>query len=105
MVSTESLSPLNRRILIVPHFKEKRDETGILLPEDYKPQEEPHIVATVVAVAPDCASSFASIRNSRDRHEIIVERSMIETVKYKKKKFHLILENYVVGVMRGRSEI
>ena len=101
----ESLSPLNRRILIVPHFKEKKDDSGILLPEDYKPQEEQHIVATVVAVAPDCAPSFASIRNSRERQEIIVDRAMIETINHKGKKFHLILENYVVGVMRGRSEI
>jgi co-chaperonin GroES (HSP10) len=105
MVDTTSLIPVNRRILIVPHFKKEKDDTGILLPEDYKPQEEQHIIATVVDVAPDCAPSFTSIRNSRERREVIVERSMIETIDYKDKKFHLILENYVVGVMRGRREV
>lgn len=105
MFDTLSMAPLNRRILIVPHFKEQKDDTGILLPEDYKPQEDQYIAATVVAVAPDCAPSFAPIRNSRERQEIVVDRSMIETVNYRGKKFHLVLENYVVGVMRGRSEV
>lgn len=104
MVDTVSLQPVNRHLLIVPHLKREEEQTGILLPEDYKPQEETHIVATVVDVSSDCASHFLSIKRQRERREILVDRSMIEQIEYRDKTFYLILENYVLGILRGRSE-
>lgn len=99
----KKVKPVNRHLLIFPHFKEEeKDDAGILLPEDYKPKEERYITATLVDVAPDCAPHFRSL--SRERKEVIVDRGMIEEITYKDKKFFLILENYVVGILREFSE-
>ena len=101
-----SLKPVNRHLLIVPHFKgEEPNESGILLPEDYKPQEERYIVATVVDVAQDCAEPFQKLRRGTFSDKtVVVDKSMIEEVNVKDKTNHLILENYVVGLLRGLNE-
>ena len=101
-----SLKPVNRHLLIVPHFKrEEPNESGILLPEDYKPQEERYIIATVVDVAQDCAEPFQKLRRGTFADKtVIVDKSMIEEVNVKDKTNHLILENYVVGLLRGLND-
>jgi len=98
------LKPVNRHLLVFPHIREekKEDASGILLPEDYKPLSDKYVSATVLDVAPDCSTSF--LRLKRDNGEIIVDRGMIEKVHYKGKDFHVVLENYVVGVLRGIDE-
>ena len=98
-----SLKPVNRHLLIVPHFKrEEPNESGILLPEDYKPREDRYITATVVDVAQDCAEPFQKLRRGTIAEKtIVVDMSMIEEVSVQDKTNHLILENYVVGLLRG----
>jgi co-chaperonin GroES (HSP10) len=100
------LKPVNRHMLIVPHIEEKGEQhSGVLLPDNYKPQEERYIVATVVDVASDCASQFQKLRRGTfSERSIVVDRSMIEEVQVKGKVNHLILENYVVGLLRGHNE-
>jgi co-chaperonin GroES (HSP10) len=101
-----TLRPVNRHLLIVPHIVKEEDESGILLPEDYKPKEDEYIAATVVDVASDCGPHFLNLRRGAfdNRRDIIIDRSMIEEVKYKDKTFFLILENYVVGMLREISD-
>ena len=102
-----TLKPVNRHFLIVPHFesKEGKSTAGVLLPEDYEPRSPRHIVATVVDVAEDCSAQFRKLRRGTfsDRR-IIVDRSMIEEVNTGDKVNYLILENYVVGILRGINE-
>lgn len=98
MFKENTLSPLNRHLHIIPHFKPKRkEEAGVLLPEDYQPEKDRHVIATLVNVAPDCSKPFLSLKMSSERSEVIVDRAMIEKVECKGKVFHLVLENYVVG--------
>jgi hypothetical protein len=101
-----TLRPVNRHILIVPHLLKEEEESEILLPEDYKPKEDEYIAATVVDVASDCASHFLKLRRGtfESRRDIIIDRSMIEEVKYRDKTFFLVLENYVVGMLREISD-
>jgi len=40
----------------------------------------------------------------QDKKEVIVDRTMIEEVKTKKRTYHMILENYIVGIIRGPYE-
>ena len=59
------LKPVNRHMTIIPHVKKNETKAGVLLPDDFKPEEDRYITATVLAVAPDCASSFQKLRGPR----------------------------------------
>jgi len=101
-----ALKPVNRHMLIVPHpEKEKSENSGVLLPDDYKPQEDRYITATVVDVAPDCAEYFQRLRRGTFSDKTVVaDRAMIEEVKIEGKINYLILENYIIGVLRGIND-
>ena len=100
------LVPVNRHVLIVPHTTKKeknKSQSGVLLPDDYKPKESRYVTATVLDVSDDCNAALktlnrASLQSERD---VIIERSMIGEVSHRDKSYYLILENYVVGMLRG----
>ena len=99
-----TFKPVNRHLSIVPHFPKKEEERAVLLPEGYEPAQERYIVATVVDVAPDCSDSFRRMERGAFHDKlIIVDSSMIEEIKIKNKVNYIILENYVVGLLRGHS--
>ncbi len=99
--------PVNRHMLVVPHITERLENpAGVILPEDYKPQEERYITATVVDIAADCAPHFRDLRRGTftESREIVIDKSMLEEIKYKEKSYYVILENYVVGLLLGSGE-
>ena len=100
------LKPVNRHLLIVPHVKKNETASGVVLPEDYAPEQEAYVEATVIDVAEDCDKQFNSLRYGviGDDKKIIVDRSMIQEVKVKDRIHYLILENYIVGVYRRANE-
>ncbi len=99
------LKPVNRHLLIIPHIKKNETATGVLLPDDFHPEEERYIEATVVDVAADCGPQFKFLRHgSIDNKKIIVDGTMIEEIKLKDKTHHMVLENYVLGVYRRPDE-
>ena len=101
----EILKPVNRHLLIVPHVQKNETNSGVLLPEDYNPEQDQYIEATVIQIADDCDKQFRHLRYGNiDINKIVVDRSMIQEVKLKDKTHHMILENYVVGVYRRPSE-
>jgi len=103
----KSLKPVNRHFLIVPHYEPKLEESSsaVLLPEGYEPPKSRHIVATVVDVAPDCSEHFRKLRRGTFAEKlVIVDRNMIEEINVDNKTNYLILENYVVGILRGINE-
>ena len=99
------LKPVNRHLLVVPHVAKNETTAGVLLPDDFKPDEDRYIEATVIDVASDCSSQFKYLGHGNiDNRKIIVDRAMIEEVKLKEKTHYMILENYVVGVYRRPNE-
>ncbi len=99
------LKPVNRHMTIIPHVKKNETKAGVLLPDDFKPEEDRYITATVLAVAPDCASSFQKLRgHPPENNVIVVERSMVEEIVLNDKSYFTVLENYVVGILRGVNE-
>ena len=101
------LKPTNRRMLIVPSFRETgQTETGVLLPEEYRNEESRYIKAIVVDIADDCSEQFRTLRRTShgESKTIVVESAMIEEVMFDNKKNHIILENYVVGILRESNE-
>ncbi len=96
--------PLNRHVQIVPHFNERGEisQNGVLLPEDFTPEESRYITATVVAVAPDCTQLKRSY--PAESRIIVVDRSMIEEVKLHNKACYLILENHILAQLGDLSQ-
>ncbi len=106
MVSrVEILKPVNRHLLIVPHVQKNETNTGVLLPDDYNPDENQYVEASVIEIADDCDKQFKHLRyNNIDNNRIVVDKSMIQEVTLKDKTHYMILENYVVGVYRRPDE-
>ena len=108
MESLKTLRPVNRHIVIVPHRNQNETQSGVLLPEDFvrEENEDRYITATVVSVARDCSQAFQKL-NSRvgEQKQIVVDRSMIEDIALGDKTYHIVLENYVIGILRGLNEV
>ena len=101
MTELVRLKPVNRHISIVPHFKESKTDTGVILPDDFKQEESRYIKATVVDIASECKKDFHELRyGTVGKKEIVVDKSMIEEVEIGNSKHYIILENYVVGIYR-----
>ena len=99
MSKLSRFKPVNRHLLIVPHVQDNQHSSGVLLPEDYTPDESEYIEATVVDVADDCNKQFNHLKFGRIETEktVVVDRSMIREVKMSNRSHYLILENYVIG--------
>ena len=105
MSRIEMLKPVNRHLLIVPHVQKNETSSGVLLPEDFRPEENRYIEASVIDIADDCDKQFRHLRyTSIDNNKIVIDRTMIEEVNIKDKTHFMILENYVVGVYRRPDE-
>ena len=99
------LKPVNRHLTIIPHVKKSETQAGVLLPDDFKQEEDRFITATVLDVAADCSMAFQKMRgHSTDNRVIVVERSMVEEISVSDKSYFTVLENYVVGILRGANE-
>ena len=93
-----SVKPYNRRLLIKPELHDKESQAGVLLPEEFVNAER-FTTATVLDSSPDCSMDIQWSR------EIIVQSSMIEEISLRGETHYMILENYVLGmVKKGASK-
>jgi co-chaperonin GroES (HSP10) len=90
--------PVNRYILInLPSPTQNITESGIMLPDDFKPQEERYVTAEVVAWAPD-------VRFKEDLQmgtKIIVDKPMVEEINMKNGSINIVLDNYIIGIVEN----
>jgi co-chaperonin GroES (HSP10) len=92
------LQPFNRHILITPEYIErekKKEQSTILLPDDYTKVEGKYCSAIVNNTAKDCR--FEDLTTGT---RILVDRAMIEEVEFEGKTHHLILDNYVIAQIK-----
>ena len=107
MFKMQNLKPLNRHLLVVPHVKENETSAGVLLPDDYRPEENRFIEATIIDVSSDCSEQIRKIKyshNDSESKKAIIDKTMLQSIIIKDKTYHLILENYVVGVFKAVYE-
>ena len=86
-------TPVNRYLLIrLLEQAEAENQTnqGILLPDDFKPQQSEHAIVEIVRCAQD--AKLNCDRNTK----AIVERHMIKAIDCGEETIHMILENYVL---------
>mgnify|MGYP003635065331 CR=1 FL=1 len=86
------MKPCNRHIYIDPLDTQEEEESLLILPEDYTTLP-PYMLGLVLDVADDCQI------NIKKDDIIVVDTSMIQHVEINEENFHLVLENYVMGVL------
>ena len=87
------LRPVNRHILVDYSPPQESADSGVLLPDDYKPPTEDYVVVNVLAVSED-----VSIRCNTD-DQIVIDKKMLQEITVGHSNYYLILENYVIGVI------
>ena len=88
--------PVNRHILIEPPPTPTESASldfGIVLPDDYEPALSTHVAVKILDWAEDVKLCL------EDYQAAVVQRSMIEEIAYEQQTFHVILENYVFGLI------
>ena len=85
--------PLNRHILIDIDQRTDEQKSLIVLPEDYKPEQERHSVVQVINKSDDVKFDLSV------GAQIVVDSAMIEEIVINNTTYNVILENYVVGVL------
>ena len=92
------LEPHNRHLWIKLIEEEKKEKkSAVLLPDDYKPKESEFAVVKVKDSAPDCSHRWPR------GEKVIVEKRMIRKVDLGDDIFHVILENYVLGIVKWET--
>jgi hypothetical protein len=86
--------PRNRHLLIEPVAKEE-EEKPFLLPEDYEALLPRFTVAKLLRQSPDCTS----VTHNDDDMYVVVNSTMIEEIVIGENTHHVVLENYVIGIL------
>ena len=91
--------PVKRYVLIELPRPNPETASSIVLPEDYKPPEERHVTAKVVAYASDVRFKDQLVMCGGGA-SVIVDKSMIEEITINNSKINVVLDNYVVGIIK-----
>ena len=95
------LIPVNRRLLVEVHSPpDAKTKSGVLLPEEFKKHTEKYARVTIMAVASSCHDSYLNHLN----RDAIVEKSMIEDLQVDSHSINMILENYVLALIKEKNE-
>ena len=86
--------PRNRHLLVEKMQKEE-EESSVLLPEGYKKTEE-YLLLRVLATSPDCSVM------ARKGEKIVVPAHLVQDVDVGEKRFLIVLENHVCGVVYNK---
>jgi len=86
-----NFKPVNRHLLVERLVEQEKDETGVLLPEEYCTQSE-YVSCKILSISGDCS------RDALRGDTIVVRNSMIEELNVQGTTFYLVLENHVMGI-------
>jgi len=90
------VTPVNRYIVVdIIEPRNPEVESGIILPEDFKPAEERYVSAKVIGWADDVR--FAKELSAGGT--ILIDRSMAEKITMEGQPIHIVLDNYVIGIL------
>lgn len=85
------LVPLNKYITVAPVEEDKTD-TGVLIPEGVKIDNNPYKVVDVIKV-----STESQLENGM---RVVVPSHMVEATSFFGQTHYLVLENHVVGYLK-----
>ena len=88
--------PVNRYVLVELLQKEQIEtNSGIVLPDSFKPTEERYAVVVVLDWAKDVRFKNLLFMDSK----IIIDKSMLEEINVDGSKYNVILDNYIIGIL------
>ena len=87
------LSPVNNYLTVRTVEDTDTEESGILLPQDYRAVESPFAVVEVV----NCSGESGTIWSTG--LQIIVEAQMLRDIQHHGETFTVIKENHVIGIL------
>tara|TARA_Y100000310_G_scaffold330788_1_gene403068 strand:+ start:2855 stop:3118 length:264 start_codon:yes stop_codon:yes gene_type:complete len=83
-------TPVNNH-LYVKVLQEDKEETGVLLPHDYRSAEKPFAAVKVLGASMAAAWMPGSV--------LVVEAQMLRDIEHRGETFTVVKENYVIGVL------
>jgi len=86
------LTPVNN-YLTVQTVEDETEDSGILLPQDYRAVESPFAVVEVV----NCSGENGTIWGAG--LQIVVEAHMLRDIEHNGETFTVIKENHVIGIL------
>jgi co-chaperonin GroES (HSP10) len=88
-----NLSPVNNYLVVRTIEDTDTEDSGILLPQDYRAVENPFAVVEVVS----CSGENGTIWIAG--LQIIVEAQMLRDIQHNGETFTVIKENHVIGIL------
>ena len=89
----KTFKPHNRYMLIEMFEVPEEQQTGVLLPEDFKTEQPECVVVKVIDHAFNCNLRWVQGELA------VVERNMIREIKVEGSTYLVVLENYVLGAV------
>jgi co-chaperonin GroES (HSP10) len=83
--------PVNNHLYVKVVEDEEAEESGILLPQDYRPADKPFAAVRVLATSMEAEWTPGSL--------LVVEAQMLRDIEYNGETFTVVKENYVIGVL------
>lgn len=88
------LKPVNRYVWVsVSTLEENTTESGIVLPDDFKPTQEKFCTAKVLSSADDTRFLLQAGAT------VIVDKSMVEEINVNNQLFTVVQDNYILGIL------
>jgi len=92
-----TLTPVNNYLTVRTVEDTETEESGILLPQDYRAVESPFAVVEVV----NCSGENGTIWGAG--LQIVVEAHMLRDIQHNGETFTVIKEQYVIGIFSGEE--
>tara|TARA_R110002020_G_scaffold336740_1_gene552173 strand:- start:385 stop:678 length:294 start_codon:yes stop_codon:yes gene_type:complete len=94
--------PVNRYILVEsPQEKQAETNSGIVLPDSFKPTEARHAVVTALDWAEDVRfkNKLAACSALGEKPTLVIDKSMLEEINVDGSRYNVILDNYIIGLL------
>jgi hypothetical protein len=85
------LFPLNKYLVVEPILEQKK-ESGVLIPDDYETRSV-YILVNLLKAHPES--------NLEPNNKLVVPTHVVEEVDFFGEKYHIVLENHVVGLFKN----
>ena len=92
-----NLAPVNNYLVVQTIEVADTEDSGILLPQDYRAVESPFAVVEVV----NCSGESGTLWGTGLR--LVVEAHMLRDIQHSGETFTVIKENHVIGILSETS--
>ena len=90
-----TLTPVNNYLTVRAVEDAETEESGILLPQDYRPADNPVAVVEVI----NCSGESGTLWGTG--LQLVVEAHMLRDIEHNGETFTVIKENHVIGILSG----